>query len=63
MLSQNTQPGFVLTQMSPIDATLPDEFHEVSRDEQLCETDRNLRQIYVLNFLAFASKKPSTYDK
>ena len=35
MLSQNTQPGFVLTQMSPIDATLPDEFHEFFRDEQL----------------------------
>ena len=50
MLNQNIQPGFGLTQVPQIDATLPDEFHELFRDEQLCGTDLNFHQIYMQNF-------------
>ena len=50
MFNQNTQPGFRLTQIPPIDPTLPDEVHEFFRDEQLCGKDPNLHQIYVQNF-------------
>ena len=45
MFNQNTQPDILLTQMPPIDPTLPVEVHEFFRDEQLCGTDPNLHQI------------------
>ena len=50
MFNQNSHSGFGLSQMPPIDATLPGEGHEFFQDEQLCGTDPNLHQIYVQNF-------------
>ena len=50
MLEQNNQVGLGVTQMTPTDATLPDEVRQFFRDEQPWGPDRNLRQVYVQNF-------------
>ena len=63
MFNQNTQLGFGVTLMLPTDPTLPDEVHDFFRDEQLCGTDLIFTKFKCKTFIAFATQKPSTFDK
>ena len=51
MFEQNTQVGFGITQMTSTDENIPHEIQQFFRDERPWGTDRNLRQVYIQNFL------------
>ena len=54
----SSQFGYEVTQTTPADENIPQELRQFFRDEQPWGTDRNLRQVYVVTFIAFAILKP-----